>query len=559
MNSQTLFMLKSIEWVEKNELFKSKHSVIVPTHKNVIVVSSKEPQLREREIWMCQVQDAIQFCLKTSETSDLKQFSILIQEGLYINPFPHFVNTFPGECFIELIGVKDVRFVLSKDRIYIGRGIDLVLDNVSLFSRRLDVKDASFSVLDGAHVKLTNVRIHSPLSTALEIKGSKSILEMINCTVFQSRIGFDMEFGSKVFLTNCHIEDLSAQGITCTRGDCHFSATRCEFIRIANMTFDYGVKGEFHDSNFIGRWNKLRAPGKLGQFQRDGMGYEAFQVDQGSCIEASNCSFSFFSWAVMLTSVHTSATFSSCRFNFIANRIFSCSLNSNLTVHDCELNGSNLLWVADLAEGSIEMKNNRIGPGVKPGIAMRYGDKNHPRFFHDIKNPIITMTKHEKHFHNVPTRKEKSGFTREFQAAKAEDRHTPPEKMTRDQIWDMTLLKRCEKCGVFEGEKKPKHREVAMEVAGESAAFASMRSRREEGKEETPEQCKERLETRDAVTRKMMAALEESLQDKPKFGYCQGCKVVCYCSKECQKANWIDHKLVCPDYIKKDGKKKRGF
>ena len=30
-----------------------------------------------------------------------------------------------------------------------------------------------------------------------------------------------------------------------------------------------------------------------------------------------------------------------------------------------------------------------------------------------------------------------------------------------------------------------------------------------------------------------------------KFMYCSKCRKVCYCSKECQKANWKDHKLVC--------------
>jgi len=38
--------------------------------------------------------------------------------------------------------------------------------------------------------------------------------------------------------------------------------------------------------------------------------------------------------------------------------------------------------------------------------------------------------------------------------------------------------------------------------------------------------------------------------DKPepnvKFLYCGGCRGFCYCSKECQKADWDDHRLICP-------------
>ena len=32
-----------------------------------------------------------------------------------------------------------------------------------------------------------------------------------------------------------------------------------------------------------------------------------------------------------------------------------------------------------------------------------------------------------------------------------------------------------------------------------------------------------------------------------KFRYCSGCRAVAYCSKECQKAHWPDHRLTCRD------------
>jgi len=31
-----------------------------------------------------------------------------------------------------------------------------------------------------------------------------------------------------------------------------------------------------------------------------------------------------------------------------------------------------------------------------------------------------------------------------------------------------------------------------------------------------------------------------------KLEYCGGCRRVCYCSKECQNADWEDHRLICP-------------
>ena len=35
------------------------------------------------------------------------------------------------------------------------------------------------------------------------------------------------------------------------------------------------------------------------------------------------------------------------------------------------------------------------------------------------------------------------------------------------------------------------------------------------------------------------------LPAKGKMKFCKKCKKVCYCSKECQEADWVDHKLVC--------------
>ena len=33
---------------------------------------------------------------------------------------------------------------------------------------------------------------------------------------------------------------------------------------------------------------------------------------------------------------------------------------------------------------------------------------------------------------------------------------------------------------------------------------------------------------------------------KPKFKFCSKCQKVSYCSKNCQQADWKDHKVLCP-------------
>lgn len=40
---------------------------------------------------------------------------------------------------------------------------------------------------------------------------------------------------------------------------------------------------------------------------------------------------------------------------------------------------------------------------------------------------------------------------------------------------------------------------------------------------------------------------KEGPDPKKKFKYCQKCRKVCYCSRECQLSHWTDHKLVCAE------------
>ena len=37
----------------------------------------------------------------------------------------------------------------------------------------------------------------------------------------------------------------------------------------------------------------------------------------------------------------------------------------------------------------------------------------------------------------------------------------------------------------------------------------------------------------------------EGTEKLEKFSYCKACRQTCYCSRECQKADWPDHRLTC--------------
>ena len=61
------------------------------------------------------------------------------------------------------------------------------------------------------------------------------------------------------------------------------------------------------------------------------------------------------------------------------------------------------------------------------------------------------------------------------------------------------------------------------------------------------EKCTSEKDTKTLSFMKSCRYCRKSQKDKPeaKFMYCIRCRLVCYCSKDCQQANWKDHKLVC--------------
>merc|ERR1712136_578449 len=118
-NHATLRMLKSIQKVESHEHFKSfSWPVFGPfdlTHKEKLVVAqpgscAPEPSPGERRY--SSVEEAIGFCIFNNFTLGKTHFSILVHEGTYFNPVPQIIHGPTKDFTLEIIGTKNVRFIL---------------------------------------------------------------------------------------------------------------------------------------------------------------------------------------------------------------------------------------------------------------------------------------------------------------------------------------------------------------------------------------------------------------------------------------------------------------
>jgi len=215
---------------------------------------------------------------------------------------------------------------------------------------------------------------------------------------------------------------------------------------------------------------------------------KAVAITSGGILGLSDCSFENFQMAIHLEDIGSKLKMSRCRIGKSVYLGFEALVNPSATIKESELGCPLILSNCYNKKGFIEFKKNKIIPNLF-GISapeIQHDKESANSFKHDMKSVKICQVK--TGCLQFPLKYNRSAFMKTVETDK-------PTNMGIDtRLYSQGLWKMCGKCH-------------AMEVV-------------------------------DGQKR-----LEGPVK---KFKYCTKCDRVAYCSKECQVADWDDHKLYCP-------------
>ena len=169
----------------------------------------------------------------------MRGWTIILKEGLYINPRQLVLCHSPDFSGIEIIGLNDVRILFTEPRGVAGFAIagKVTLNNVRIYDFRspghglqaLKVGSVPVSDLEeqaAVEAVLIDVKIYAPTIQGLETEGASVSLE--GCAITGCREGI-MSKGSQVQMTSSVISKNYLHGATMHDGS-KFTATRSRFL-----------------------------------------------------------------------------------------------------------------------------------------------------------------------------------------------------------------------------------------------------------------------------------------------------------------------------------------
>jgi len=457
----------------------------------------KMKKIKYKECGFYSLNEALEFCQLMALAHPGVKCSILVFEGIYIDPFQeqYFPSIeVPTEFTVEIIGVSNVRLIFQSTRLSIKGKVNLIFRNISLFGRISQIGTLSrklIKVEEQASLKLNHVLVNSPEQIGVEMCSSGGRATFEDSVFTHCQIGVVTGIKSKVSIMNCFMYANKESAI-----DCHVESSA-----IVRNT-------KFVMKESLG--TRVAQDGRLVLDECDFFGTkEAHGVilQTGAFASISRCKFQNMAGAVNAYNNGTVLSFIRCHVDNSVRISFLFELNVNAKILECTLHSPISLTVQASPEGCIEMKENQILPGRTPICLI---DSISKKPIYDFKEMQFHEVEYEPDTLLSPDCKVRSEFMASL-----------PEILNLETVGEIRAdprIKRCNRCN---------------KVEGFGTWFQKML-----GSEPVDSDDPDALDDHDIPDL-------SSMLDKKKFKYCQKCKQVCYCSKQCQMIDWADHKLVC--------------
>jgi len=516
-----LRQLVSIGHIEKDPIFQSSNyeienasdcqklaypsavmSVSSPTGKQPAEYWAKEKikiaGKKRSGIWRSEnLKEGYQKMRALSSRGAFDKYTILVHEGTYfLDLWDISSDGQKRRISIEIIGTKNVRFVhIGNDPTLIGRydvqirgNVNVTFKNIMMYQRKPIAAVPIVLNFDGATVNLVDVKMHSPEGACI----SSLPGEMGPPTVTNLK---------RCMMTRCwqafNLLDGSSKIENCKFTKIQTCGNLSSGSLLMTDTFYHFTEGQ---ALFL----------RLGRVTFENcklVGSEHYLFNMRKfgnleCIDMKKSelyllqtSFELMDIVVTCLGSGTKVSARDCHFAQTINLCFSSSLNSDVSVENSKFFCPTILYLALNPKGAVNFEKNICE--TIPKIVID-GVSSVPQNDFDKINLVKMSQEDEKKlpmYGHQASSKDYSKYNKKF----IEDTENGYVLNTRKLLTNPfpALVKKCEYC--FRGEM-----ETVM------------------------------------------------LGEGRKFKYCQKCKLVCYCSAECQKTDWRDHKLICDKLVVKD-------
>ena len=441
-------------------------------------------------------------------------WTIILKEGLYIDP--HTKRFPPKDLKLEIVGLKDVRFLYTmqisrRACMFRPTAPDLVMRNIRIYDlgmhRDRTSETINFIKKDdekSLQIKATfiNVRIHSPYVEAFHITEG-AVVNFKASTLAGCCVAAAVLSGSELHMEDSFVSKIQEKFLYVYHEGTKFTAVNTLFSECPEAKFAEKSRSVFRNCRFENPPTELVREtfyDKYGNL----LGPFVFDVAKQADVVCERGFFRGRHFIAFSTRRYSNVSLKGCILSDCA-MVAHAHENGSLSITDCEVNSSNpLLAIESNVKGKVEFLRNRLGDTTSRTILV---DKISKKPKCDVDGVIYEVYRGEKEDRPESTKERAKRI-------KVQSKFTNDIKRRAQRLGDSFNV------NAFLLEKRLKR-------SGESYKIC--------------ENCNH-LEDTEAFDEWVCG---RSAQLKEKFRYCRGCWEVLYCTVECQRDHWPDHRLSC--------------